>query len=110
VGGDQPQPDVLVEIRVRDEQVAANQARWLLRIRDGAAASVTASPATDGGNYGSEADATVDTDAPTLARVFAGEVSPRDAARLGQLEVRGDAALLDAAFATRSRFWLFDEF
>lgn len=50
------------------------------------------------------------TSASTFARIFAGEISASDAARIGRADVRGDASLLDRAFATRERFWLLDEF
>ncbi len=55
-------------------------------------------------------DAALSTDPSTFARIFAGDISPGDAARLGWATLTGDARLLDRAFATRERFWLLDEF
>jgi putative sterol carrier protein len=45
-----------------------------------------------------------------LSQIFAGEISPTAAAFLGGVELKGEAALLDRVFATKERFWLFDEF
>lgn len=91
-----------IEVRVDDPQVPQNRGPWHVRI-DGDEVSV--SPAT-----GPDADARIHTDAPTLARIFAGDLAPGDAGRSGPADTGGDAGLLDRAFATTERYWLMDEF
>lgn len=93
-----------LRIAVRDAQLPSNSGSWVVRLNGpGPALAVD----VDGEE---RCEATVSTDASTLARVFAGDIAPTAAARLGAAEVRGDTALLDSAFATRERFWLLDEF
>lgn len=92
-----------LRIAVRDAQLPSNSGSWVVRLNGPGPAAVD----VDGGG---PCEAAISTDASTLARVFAGDIAPTAAARLGLAEVRGDAALLDAAFATRERFWLLDEF
>ena len=61
------------------------------------------------GGRGAPAPLVLSTDMPTLARIFAGAIPPSAAARIGRAQVRGDAVMLDRAFAT-DPFWLLDEF
>ena len=56
------------------------------------------------------ADFELRTDMASLSQIFAGEISPSQAATLGSAEVHGKVELLDRVFATRERFWLLDEF
>jgi predicted acetyltransferase len=90
-----------LEVEVDDPQLPANRGPWIVRMDGG---SVRVGPGD------SPADARIHTDAPTLARIFAGELAPGDAARLGRAVLAGDAHLLDEAFAVTERFWLLDEF
>jgi predicted acetyltransferase len=102
--------DATIEIRVDDEQVPANRGPWLLRL--GAHGAAVA--AADGGEGDTPRavppDARLRTDAATLARVFAGDIAPSDLPRIARGTVDGDIRLMDAAFATRERCWLLDEF
>jgi predicted acetyltransferase len=100
-GGREPPAEVVVEIRVRDPHLADNGGPWRLRI-SGQRALVE--PGTG------PAQARMTADASAFARIFAGDIPPGDAVRVGGVELAGDAALLDAAFAPRDRFWLLDEF
>lgn len=59
---------------------------------------------------GGRADAEMSTTVAGLSQIFAGEISPTQAARLGGTQLSGNTALLDRAFSTAERFWLFDEF
>jgi predicted acetyltransferase len=98
-----------IEVRVDDAQIPGNRGPWLLRTDAGKVrVTGTGGPGVDGNGAG--ADATLQTDATTLARVFAGDVPPTDVPRLGGGQVDGDLRLLDSAFATAERAWLLDEF
>mgnify|MGYP001077600616 CR=1 FL=1 len=90
-------------ITVSDEQRPENRGPWTVRLDAEGAAEVEE-------NGDGDPDAALDADAATLARIFAGELAPGRAARLGRARVDGDATLLDRAFAARERFWLLDEF
>ncbi len=57
-----------------------------------------------------KADAELSVAMSSLSQIFVGEISPTQAALLGGTELKGDAELLDRAFATREKYWLFDEF
>jgi predicted acetyltransferase len=59
---------------------------------------------------GGQADAVMSTGIASLSQIFAGEISPSQAAWLGGTEVTGKTELLDRVFATGEKFWLFDEF
>jgi predicted acetyltransferase len=63
-----------------------------------------------GGWTGGKADAELSLTMSTLSQIFVGEISPSQAALLGGTELKGKAELLDRAFATKEKFWLFDEF
>jgi predicted acetyltransferase len=107
-GAGQPEGGVAIEVTVDDTHLPENRGPWLLRITGGAA-TVTADAAT-GAAATPATDARLATDAPTLARIFAGDLAPRRAAAMGRAAIAGDGGVLDAAFATRQRFWLLDEF
>lgn len=94
--------EVILDIFLGDRQIEQNNGPWRLRIQEG---GVEVGPA--GGEL---AEHRIAADAATFARIFAGDLSPTDAVRLGRASVAGDGVLVDAAFATRERFWLLDEF
>lgn len=103
-----------LRIRVNDAQHPENEGPWLVRL-DGAGGRVVESgtgAAVDGraDAVADEPDAELSTDASTFARIFAGDISASDAARIGRATVRGEASLVDRAFATSEGFWLLDEF
>jgi predicted acetyltransferase len=89
-------------LTVADDVRPGNVGPWTVHLDASGAAEVE--EASGGG------DAVLETDAATMARVFAGEVPATAAALQGRASVQGDAELLDRAFATRDRFWLLDEF
>jgi predicted acetyltransferase len=97
-----PGDPVSVEVAVEDEQIEENRGPWILRL-EGHTARVE--PGAD-----ARADARIRTDAATLARILAGELSPSMAATLGRATTTGHVPLLDRIFATRERYWLLDEF
>lgn len=98
-GGDEP---VTLEVTVQDVQRPANSGPWTVRLENGGAEVEEGEP--------SSPDASLETDAPTFARLFAGEIPATVAAAQRRARINGDAAVLDRAFATRERFWLLDEF
>jgi predicted acetyltransferase len=91
-----------LKLTVVDEQRPENRGSWIVDINAEGEASV------EEGDTG--ADAGLETDAATLARVFTGDIPATRAARVGHASVDGNGSLLDRAFATRDRFWLLDEF
>jgi predicted N-acetyltransferase YhbS len=98
-----------LDISVADPQVKANTGTWRVRIRGGdATVEPLAGPRGDP-EY-EAAGVRLEVDASTLARIFTGEWPVGRAATLGAARVTGDPDLADAAFATRERFWLLDEF
>ena len=90
-------------VEVSDPQRPANNGPWTVRVEADGGTEVEPGEAPS-------PDAALRTDAPTLARIFAGEVSATTAAVQGRAQVEGDTTLLDRAFSTRQRFWLLDEF
>ena len=66
--------------------------------------------ATVGAWTSGRADAEMSTNISSLSQIFVGEIAPSEAALLGGTELKGNVPLLDRAFATKERFWLFDEF
>jgi putative sterol carrier protein len=98
-GGDEP---ATIELTVQDIQRPANAGPWTLRLEHGSAVVEEGEP--------SSPDAVLETDAPTFARIFAGEIQPTTAAAQRRARVDGKVGLLNRAFATRQRFWLLDEF
>ncbi len=106
-----PDPrDGVLRITVADAQLPTNTGPWTVRLRGQGTGAIV--EAGDGGTTGDPArpEASLSTDAPTFARIFVGEIPPTEAVRLGSASIAGDGRLLDAAFATRERFWLLDEF
>lgn len=100
-----------LRIRVPDAQCPENEGPWLVRLDDAGVGVVEAvRDGVDGRREADEPDAELSTDASTFARIFAGDISASDAARIGRATVRGDASLMDRSFATSERFWLPDEF
>ena len=105
-----------IGITIRDPERPDNDGPWLVRLGadagDGAGdgAARTRGSVERGGPGAGEVSASIETDAATFARIFAGEVPPTEAARLGHAKVGGAGPFVDDAFATRDRFWLFDEF
>jgi predicted acetyltransferase len=97
-----PEDPISVEVAVEDEQIEENRGPWTLRL-EGDTARVE--PGAD-----PTALARIRTDPATLARIFAGELSPGTAAMLGRATTTGDVPLLGRVFATRERYWLLDEF
>ncbi|MFW6078143.1 MAG: sterol carrier protein domain-containing protein, partial [Gemmatimonadota bacterium] len=59
---------------------------------------------------GQGADVALATDSPTFAQIFAGEMAPSTAVRLGRARVEGGVAALDRAFELYQSFWLPDAF
>lgn len=98
-----------LEVQVDDRQLPMNRGPWTLRITAGQATVEPRKDAGGGAPMGSD-HVRLETDAPTLARVFAGEIPPSRAAAAGEAVIAGDVALLDDIFATRHGFWLLDQF
>jgi predicted N-acetyltransferase YhbS len=97
-----PGGETVIELRIDDPDIPDNGGPWLVRIvgRTGTGVEGKRSPA----------DVSLQTTAATFARIYAGDIAPGDAARLGFATVDGDAGCLDEIFATRERCWLLDEF
>ncbi len=94
-------------VRIRDDQRPENEGPWtVVPGEEGAVVERY----EEGGRDGPRARALLETDAATFARLFAGELPPTTAARLGRAVIEGSEHLLDRAFETRERFWLLDEF
>jgi predicted acetyltransferase len=109
--GDDPR-EAVIEIEVDDDQVPANRGPWVVRIQGGAA-TVAGRRRGDGAESpagGQAVAARLRADTASLARVFVGDVAPGELYRVARGHVQGDIRLLNAAFATRERFWLLDEF
>lgn len=115
-------------LEVSDDLRPENGGAWTVHVSHGAAdGGAGAGDAGEGGNGGSGGgEASVERGRPaegapvltagiaTVSRLWAGELSPSDAVRVGhaQLAARDplQVARLDAAFAVRETFWLLDEF
>ncbi len=92
-----------VEVEVHDAEVPENRGPWEVVLdEDGAHVH----PRRAGGGY----DARLELDAATFSQVYAGELEPTVAARLGRARIDGAADALDRVFAPDSPFWLLDEF
>lgn len=103
-------PAGTMDIRVRDPQRPENEGLWRIHLDGGGGCAVEG-----GSKSGREAETDgpvveLATDAAMFARIFAGEISVSDAARIGRATITGDASLMNRAFATSERFWLLDEF
>ncbi|HUG40295.1 MAG TPA: GNAT family N-acetyltransferase [Longimicrobiales bacterium] len=111
--GGEPDPRTLVLV-VDDPQMPANAGPWrVVTTAGGSAAPEVVEPLPAAAPT---PDARLETDAPTFARILAGEIAPTAANRLGRARIEegraGGAAgeVLDRAFATAEAFWLLDEF
>lgn len=100
-GGRQPVSGTVV-LEVQDELVPDNRGPWRLEVSGGEAA------VGRGGADG--AGARLMTDAATFGSIYAGELAPSLAARLGLARLEGDDALADLVFSTEERFRLLDTF
>lgn len=100
-GGREPASGVLV-LEVEDELLPENRGPWRMEVSGGEGRA--------GAGGGSAADARLSTDAATLGSIYAGELAPSVAARLGLARVDGDARFVDAVFRTEERFRLLDTF
>ncbi|HUF68646.1 MAG TPA: sterol carrier protein domain-containing protein, partial [Longimicrobiales bacterium] len=101
-----PAPAFEFSLAVDDAQLPGNAGPWSITF-DGRAASIrpgigaATSPASH---------IRLAVDAPTLAQLFAGELSPSAAEQLGAARIEGDTAALDAFFMNTASFRLLDEF
>ena len=93
-----------LRVTVADDRLGGNAGPWRVAAEG---ENVVVEPFV---GPGGGVDASLETDAPTFARILAGEVSPTQAARLGRASLDGDAVILDRAFAATEPFWLLDEF
>lgn len=91
-----------IRLEVTDDELPSNLGPWSVEVEAGAA-RVVEGPC-DG------ADASLTCDPSVFARIWAGEIRASDAGRLGLAAVDDPEALMDAAFAVRSGFWLADSF
>ncbi|HEX7120691.1 MAG TPA: GNAT family N-acetyltransferase [Longimicrobiales bacterium] len=100
--GGPPGVGLTLEIEVEDEEAPGNRGPWEVAIEERGA---RVHPRR-GGGY----DARLAIGAAAFAQVYAGELTPRDAARLGLARIDGAADALERAFRLPMPFWLGDEF
>ncbi|HEX6938649.1 MAG TPA: GNAT family N-acetyltransferase [Longimicrobiales bacterium] len=100
--GGPPGVALTLEIEVHDDEVPENRGPWEVTIEDDRA---RVHPRRRSGY-----DARLAIGAPAFAQVYAGELDPSTAARLGLATIEGAADALDRAFRPGSPFWLLDEF
>jgi hypothetical protein len=93
-------------LTVDDSQLPGNNGPWHIAF-DGSKAAIR--PAA-GDPAAMRAGTRLELDAPTLAELYAGELSPSAAQRLGLARIEGDTAALDAFFRPAASFRLLDEF
>jgi predicted acetyltransferase len=93
-------------LTVDDSQLPGNNGPWHIAF-DGSKAAIR--PAS-GDPAAMRAGTRLELDAPTLAELYAGELSPSAAQRLGLARIEGDTAALDAFFRPAASFRLLDEF
>jgi predicted acetyltransferase len=93
-------PDFAFRLSVADAELPENTGPFDVGIRNGRC------------HFGGDVTPTaeIDTDACTFAQIYAGELSPTEAARLHRARVEGDGDALDALFRARREFELLDEF
>lgn len=91
-----------LEIEVYDDAVPENRGPWELSVEEHGA---RVHPRRTGGY-----DARIALGAPAFAQLYAGELTPTAAARLGLARIEGAADALDRAFRLDQPFWLLDEF
>lgn len=92
-----------LRIEVQDAEVPENRGPWILEI-ERTGAHVRRAQGT------ARAHAGLATDAATFAQIYAGELLPSAAARLGRAQIEGAADAIDRAFRVHEPFWLLDEF
>lgn len=100
--GPEPGFGLTLSIQVEDRELPENRGPWHVTIEEHGAR-------VRAGANGGE-DARLVTDPATFAQIYAGELSPTAAARLGRAEVEGAPEALDRVFSPKSAFWLMDEF
>jgi predicted acetyltransferase len=98
-----PAANFAFSLRVRDRELPENCGPFEVAVRDGEAA-VTA------GEIVSTSVTALETNASTFAQIYVGEISVRDAVRLGRATASGDVNGLDALFRTEPEFRILDEF
>lgn len=99
-GGHEPADGTLV-VDLVDDLIPENAGPWSLEIGGGKGAVRPGS---------GKATARLFTDAATLASIYAGELAPSVAARLGLARVEGEGHFADRVFRTEERFRLLDTF
>jgi predicted acetyltransferase len=93
--------ELTLRIEIDDAELPENRGPWSVTLHDVGSTVRKTTPAS--------ADARLVTDAPTFAQIFAGDLAPSAAARLGLAVVEG-ALTLDRVFRTNEGFRLLDEF
>lgn len=101
--GGEPGAALTLEVEVDDPELPQNRGPWHVAILERGARVQPRSAAAG-------ADARLATDAATFAQIYAGELAPTAAARVGRARIEGAAGALDRAFRVQERFWLLDEF
>jgi predicted acetyltransferase len=102
-----PAPAFEFSLAVDDAQLPGNAGPWSIAF-DGQAASIR--PADRAAAASPASHTRLAVDAPALAQLFAGELAPSAAERLGTATIEGDTAALDAFFRNTASFRLLDEF
>lgn len=100
--GESPGFGLTLEVEVLDDELPENRGPWHVSIEEEGA---RVHDRRAGG-----ADARLVVGPATFAQIYAGELPPSVAARLGLAPIEGAADALDRAFHLPSRFWLLDEF
>ncbi|HKJ92993.1 MAG TPA: GNAT family N-acetyltransferase [Longimicrobiales bacterium] len=91
-----------LRLEVDDPELPENRGPWEIEI---VGQEMEMRPAAGGA-----VDAALSLDASALAGIYAGELSPGEAVRLGRARVDGDIRLPDRVFAAFEKPWLLDEF
>ncbi|MGH7476791.1 MAG: GNAT family N-acetyltransferase [Longimicrobiales bacterium] len=100
--GAAPDSGFRARIEVRDRELPENAGPWAVEVGAGVA-RVVQGPCD-------AADASLIVEPATFAQIWAGEMAPSTACRLGSAQVEDPERLLDAAFAVSQSFWLPDAF
>ncbi len=88
-------------LKVTDGEIVENESPKVVTV-EGGIARVAVSSAV--------AISTIATDSPTFAQIYAGEITPGEAQRLGRARLSGDTAAMNELFRPRTPFRLLDEF
>jgi predicted acetyltransferase len=99
-----PAPAFDFILTVADPQLPDNNGPWLVSY-DGSRVTVRAAVGEE-----NRTGTRLEVDAPTLAELYAGELSPTAAQQLGTARIEGDTVALDALFRRAASFRLLDEF